>query len=237
MGQLNALKRFLAARRELLTGRVQTFFAGGVRSFVPWASAGAKVLTNATFDKEVSGKGAFVKFYAPWCGHCKSMKPAWDQLGDEFADSKTVVIGDVDCTVETDLCGKLGVKGYPTVKYFTGNPEGETYEGGRDFESLKTFAAESLGPSCSFENLDLCDEEKKAFFAEWFAKGADIVKAAVEEKDAAVKKLESDYKEGVKGLQEKYEGMKKEKDDGIKALEDDLKMLKSIKSESKDGKL
>ena len=47
------------------------------------------------------------------------MKPAWDQLGDEFASSKTVLIGDVDCTVHKDLCGKYGVRGYPTIKYFT----------------------------------------------------------------------------------------------------------------------
>ena len=94
-----------------------------------------------------------------------------------------------------------------------------------------------MGPSCSFENLDLCDEEKKAFFAEWAAKGADAVKAAVEEKDAAIKKLEGDFEEGVKGLQEKYEGMMKEKDDGIKALKPDLSMLKSIKFEGKDAEL
>jgi protein disulfide-isomerase A6 len=160
------------------------------------------------------------------------MKPAWDQLGDEFADSKTVLIGDVDCTVHKDLCGKFGVQGYPTIKYFTGNPEGESYEGGRDFDSLKAFATESLGPSCSFANLDLCDDEKKAFFSEWQAKGADAVAAAVEEKDAAIKKLESDFEEGVKGLQEKYEGMQKEKDDGIKAVKPDLSMLKSIKFEA-----
>ena len=38
--------------------------------------------------------------------HCKEMKPDWDKLGDEFSGSKTVLIGDVDCTVEKDLCSK-----------------------------------------------------------------------------------------------------------------------------------
>ena len=47
------------------------------------------------------------------------MKPAWDQLSDEFKSSKTVVVADVDCTVHKDLCGKYGVRGYPTIKYFT----------------------------------------------------------------------------------------------------------------------
>merc|ERR1711943_151867 len=64
-----------------------------------------------------SGKSVFIKFLAPWCGHCKSMKPAWDQLMEEFKDSKSAVVADVDCTVHQDLCGKHGVQGYPTIKY------------------------------------------------------------------------------------------------------------------------
>lgn len=38
------------------------------------------------------------------------MKPAWDQLGDEFAGSSSVVIGDVDCTADgEELCSKFEV--------------------------------------------------------------------------------------------------------------------------------
>ena len=39
------------------------------------------------------------------------MKPAWDQLGDEYASSSSVLIADVDCTVEQDLCSEYDVKG------------------------------------------------------------------------------------------------------------------------------
>jgi hypothetical protein len=39
------------------------------------------------------------------------MKPAWDKLGDEYKGSKTVIIADVDCTKEQDLCQKYGVSG------------------------------------------------------------------------------------------------------------------------------
>ena len=46
------------------------------------------------------------------------MKPAWDQLMEEFKDSKTAVVADVDCTVEEELCSTHGVQGYPTIKYF-----------------------------------------------------------------------------------------------------------------------
>ena len=44
------------------------------------------------------------------------MKPDWDRLGSEYASSSSVVIADVDCTVEQDLCGQYDVRGYPTIK-------------------------------------------------------------------------------------------------------------------------
>ena len=47
------------------------------------------------------------------------MKPAWAQLGSEYADSSSVIVADVDCTVESSLCSDYDVKGYPTIKYFT----------------------------------------------------------------------------------------------------------------------
>ena len=77
------------------------------------------------------------------------MKPAWDSLMKEYDGHPSVLIGDVDCTVHNDLCSEAGVSGYPTIKYFTGNPDGDAYEGGRDYNALKKFADENLGPSCS----------------------------------------------------------------------------------------
>merc|ERR1719174_3490466 len=94
------------------------------------------------------------------------MKPAWDQLSGDFADSTAVAIIDVDCTKDDskDLCSKYGVKGYPTIKYFTSStdPLGDKYEGGRTYDDLKKFADENLGPSCSPAELDLCNDEQKA---------------------------------------------------------------------------
>jgi protein disulfide-isomerase A6 len=162
------------------------------------------------------------------------MKPAWDQLGDEFDGSKTVLIGDVDCTVEKDLCGKYGVKGYPTVKYFTSSTaaDGDAYEGGRDFDSLKKFADESLGPSCSNDNIDLCDDDQKAILAKYTAMSESERKKIVDDAAVAVEEAEETAKSEVKKLQSRYEQLMKDKDEKIKALQTpELRLLKSIKDE------
>ena len=80
---------------------------------------------------------------------------------DEFKDSTTSLVGDVDCTAGgKDLCETHGVRGYPTIKY--GEPsELKDYNGGRTFDDLKKFAEENLGPSCGPANLDLCDDAVK----------------------------------------------------------------------------
>jgi len=90
------------------------------------------------------------------------LKPDWDKLIDEFKDSATSLVADVDCTTEgKDLCSKYGVKGYPTIKY--GDPgDLKDYDGGRSFDELKKFAEENLGPQCGPAHLELCSEEVKA---------------------------------------------------------------------------
>jgi len=113
-------------------------------------------LSMSNFDDSIAGKTALVKFYAPWCGHCKRLAPTWDELADNFANSNTVLIAGVDCTTEEnrDLCRRNYIRGYPTLKAFTKDSGqfGNVYDGNRDIESLKRWAGmfsltEELGVS------------------------------------------------------------------------------------------
>lgn len=111
------------------------------------------------------------------------MKPAWDQLGDEYAASSSVLIGDADCTGSAkDLCDEHEVRGYPTIKYFSAEtgPKGADYSGGRSFDDLKKFVEETLEVKCLLDNKDGCSEKEKEFMDKWTAKSADEVKAQVE---------------------------------------------------------
>jgi len=81
---------------------------------------------------------------------------------EDFKDSPTALVADVDCTAEGQpLCEKHGVQGYPSIKYGDVS-ELKDYNGGRSYDDLKKFAEENLGPTCGpGENLGLCDAETK----------------------------------------------------------------------------
>jgi len=149
---------------------------------------------------------------------------------EDFKDSKTALVADVDCTVHQDLCSKHGVQGYPTIKY--GDPNNlEDYQGGRSLDDLQTFAKENLGPSCGPANLDLCDADQKTKVEEAMAlSDADLTKK-IEEGEKALTDAEDTFKSEVEKLQAKYESLTKEKDDTIANVKKSgLGMLKSVKA-------
>jgi len=63
----------------------------------------------------------FVKYYAPWCGHCKKLAPIWDDLAKELSDVKGLVIGKFDATAN-EVDG-VEIRGYPTLKFY---PKGDS---------------------------------------------------------------------------------------------------------------
>jgi hypothetical protein len=165
------------------------------------------------------------------------MKPAWDKLMAEFKDSKTALVADVDCTAGgKDLCNQIGVRGYPTIKY--GDPNSlEDYKGGRDFDALKKFAEENLGPTCGPANLDLCDADKKAQIEKLSKMSATELETAIKEKDAEVEKLESDFKAFVDGLQKSYKDASDKKEKDVAAVKDSgLGLMKSVAAHKKSAK-
>ena len=165
------------------------------------ASSMAIELTPDTWDEATAGKTVFVKFFAPWCGHCKAMKPAWDSLMGEFADSDTVLVADVDCIgAGKPLCDEVGVQGFPTVKF--GDPSNlEAYKGARDLESLKAFTND-LKPACNVDTLENCDDDQKAVVTALKEESEDALVGKIAIYDQTLAEIESTFKSEVQKLQE-----------------------------------
>ena len=160
-------------------------------------------LTPENWSAETEGKSVFLKFFAPWCGHCKAMKPAWDVLMEEYDSNQQILIGDVDCVGSGKaLCEANGVNGFPSVKY--GHPdELQDYKGGRDIDSLKSFAI-SLAPPCNVETLDNCDESEIEVVGQLKEVSAFDLGGRIAEFDQQSTGIETDFAESVQKLQSQY---------------------------------
>eukprot|EP00747_Dinoflagellata_sp_TGD_P026231 gnl/TRDRNA2_/TRDRNA2_131785_c0_seq1.p1 gnl/TRDRNA2_/TRDRNA2_131785_c0~~gnl/TRDRNA2_/TRDRNA2_131785_c0_seq1.p1 ORF type:complete len:131 (-),score=39.29 gnl/TRDRNA2_/TRDRNA2_131785_c0_seq1:65-457(-) len=122
---------------------------------------------------------------------------------EEFEGSPSSLVADVDCTAGGEsLCSTHGVRGYPTIKY--GDPgDLKDYSGGRDFDSLKKFAEENLGPTCGPANLDLCSEDVKKKIEDYMKMSADRLegkmrnfKRILEEDVPLMQKVLAHFKKG-----------------------------------------
>lgn len=119
-----------------------------------WEENGEVVhLTDDHFDDYKTDKNMLVMFYAPWCGHCKAMKPDFAKASEEASGSIEFVA--VDCTTETLVCGKFDVKGFPTMKYLSADGGDEDYNMGRDLASMVAFAREKAGEVPQEEKAEL----------------------------------------------------------------------------------
>ena len=107
---------------------------------------GVPVLNAGNFDKFLKdNQHVFVKFYAPWCGHCKTMAPDYKKLASRMAEEADgVPVVKIDATVEKDLASRFGVKGFPTLKFFK-NGQPIEYKGGRTENDIYNFIKKKSG--------------------------------------------------------------------------------------------
>lgn len=99
-------------------------------------------------------KDIFVKYYAPWCGHCKNLAPTWEELAVIYGSNKddaNVIVANVDHTAN-DVETPYEITGYPTIIFYpangkldeeTGIREGILFDQSRKLETFIDFVKEN----------------------------------------------------------------------------------------------
>ncbi|XP_063919866.1 protein disulfide-isomerase TMX3 [Zophobas morio] len=106
----------------------------------------SRVLELSDKFSEIYKEGGYwlVKFYAPWCGHCKRLEPIWAQVAQALYKTN-IRVGRIDCTRFPSLATEFSVNGFPTIKFIKSD-EDFTFHGDRTKDDIVNFAIRMAGP-------------------------------------------------------------------------------------------
>uniref|UniRef100_A0A1I7V8Z9 Protein disulfide-isomerase n=1 Tax=Loa loa TaxID=7209 RepID=A0A1I7V8Z9_LOALO len=109
------------------------------------SSAVAK-LTKEVFSEFITlHRLVLIKFYAPWCGHCKKLAPEYEKAAKKLKGTD-IMLAEVDSTTEKNLSAEFDITGYPTLYIFR-NGKKFDYKGPRDAEGIVKYMLEQAEPA------------------------------------------------------------------------------------------
>lgn len=133
-----------------MLGSLKLVFLLGVIYLCKAAEEDVLDLTDSDFSTVIAQhETALVMFYAPWCGHCKRLKPEYAvAAGILKDDEEPVALAKVDCTEGgKSTCEKFSVSGYPTLKIFRNGEVSQEYNGPRESNGIVKYMRAQVGPS------------------------------------------------------------------------------------------
>jgi thioredoxin 1 len=107
-------------------------------------TVGVQTFTDANFDERVlkSSSPVLVDFWAEWCGPCKMIAPALEELAAEFADKLTVAKVNIDDNPVTP--NNYAVRGIPTLILFKNGQPAATQVGALPKSRLREWIAANI---------------------------------------------------------------------------------------------
>ncbi|KAK3666304.1 hypothetical protein LTR22_002968 [Elasticomyces elasticus] len=98
---------------------------------------------------EKSNHTTILEFYAPWCGHCKNLAPAFEKAAKSLSGLAKVAAVNCDEESNKQFCGSVGVQGFPTLKIVkpgkkAGKPVVEDYQGARTAKAIVDAVVEKI---------------------------------------------------------------------------------------------
>ena len=101
-------------------------------------------VTDTSFQADVLGadKPVLVDFWAEWCGPCRMIAPALEELSNELGEQVTIVKLNIDENPEAP--GKYGVRGIPTMILFKNGAPAATKVGAAPKSQLKGWIESAL---------------------------------------------------------------------------------------------
>lgn len=133
----------LAARKEQYENTQTT---NTLASTTPSASPSPPVeLTLANFQELISSGVWWIKYYSPYCHHCKSFAPTWLKVSQDLAATHPQLrFADVNCVAQGDLCSKMGIRAYPMVNLYRNGKQVDQIRGARKETFLKKYINDQL---------------------------------------------------------------------------------------------
>ena len=101
-------------------------------------------VTDATFDTEVKNSEipVVVDFWAEWCGPCKQIGPALEELATEYEGK--IKIAKVDVDQNPSSAAAMGVRGIPALFIFKDGQVVSNLAGARPKAALQSWIDESI---------------------------------------------------------------------------------------------
>ena len=103
-----------------------------------------KTVTDASFQDDVLGsdKPVLVDFWAEWCGPCRMIAPALEEISNELGDK--VIVAKLNIDDNPDAPARYGVRGIPTMILFKGGQPAATKVGAAPKTQLQSWLEQVL---------------------------------------------------------------------------------------------